>query len=209
MTRDVPYPLAKRVEDKAIAAALLVILAPVLLAILVLLALGALRRPRDRGPVLYRERRISRGREFDLLKFRVLQEEALAGAAGHARLLEQDTDNLTWAGRLLKRWYLDELPQLWNVIRGDMSLVGPRPWPPVMVADQLRRGHDYRLHVRAGWTGPAQVTKGSPDPVQYAALDLRYVEALRALAGSRVVLLDLRLLAESLRTLARGQGLRF
>lgn len=209
MIGDVPYPRAKWVEDKAIAVVLLVLLSPVFLGVLVLVAAGALRRPRDRGPVLYRERRISHGREFDLLKFRVLQTEPLARAAGHAGLLEHDMGNLTWAGRLLKRWYLDELPQLWNVLRGDMSLVGPRPWPTVMVADQLRCGYDYRLHVRAGWTGPAQVTKGSPDPVQYATLDLQYVEALRTLPGGRVVLHDLRLLVESLRTLARGQGLRF
>lgn len=113
------------------------------------------------------------------------------------RPLEDDPANLTWAGRRLKRWYLDELPQVWKVLRGDMSLVGPRPWPPAMVAQQVESGEDYRLHVQAGWTGPAQVTKGVTDPVSYAALDLEYVEALRTLPGWRIVDHDLALLAES------------
>ena len=79
----------------------------------------------------------------------------------HARLHEADEANLTWAGRrVLKPWYLDELPQLWNVLRGDMSLVGPRPWPPSMVADQVAKGYTYRNEFVAGWTGPAQVQKG-------------------------------------------------
>ena len=97
-----------------------------------------------RGPWLYRERRISRGREFDLLKFRMLRSDVIAGldrAAGeHARLREADGVNLTDAGRFLKRRYLDELPQLLNVVRGDLSLVGPRPWPRSMVDDQVAEG---------------------------------------------------------------------
>ena len=81
----------------------------------------ARRAPRDRGPWLYRERRISRGREFDLLKFRTLRRDVLArmDSESHARMHEADEANLTWAGRrLLKPWYLDELPQIWNVLRG-------------------------------------------------------------------------------------------
>ncbi len=82
---------------------------------------------------------------------------------------EADEANLTWAGRrLLKPWYLDELPQLWNVLRGDMSLVGPRPWPPSMVANQVAKGLTYRNEFVAGWTGPAQVQKGVTESAGYA-----------------------------------------
>jgi lipopolysaccharide/colanic/teichoic acid biosynthesis glycosyltransferase len=203
------YPAAKQVEDRTIALALLVVLAPILLFSFAIVVIGALLNPADRGPLLYRERRISRGRPFDLLKLRALKKHVLAARSGHVRPLEDDPANLTWAGRRLKRLYLDELPQLWNVLRGDMSLVGPRPWPPAMVAEQFERGLDYRLRVRAGWTGPAQVTKGTPEPVVYETLDLEYVEALRTLPGWRLVIYDLALLAESVRTVARGEGLRF
>ena len=88
----------------------------------------------------------------------------------HARLHEGDEQNLTWAGRrVLKPWYLDELPQIWNVLRGDMSLVGPRPWPPSMVADQVAKGLTYRNEFVAGWTGPAQVQKGVVESAGYSA----------------------------------------
>ena len=79
----------------------------------------------------------------------------------HARMLEADEANLTWAGRrLLKPWYLDELPQLWNVLRGDMSLVGPRPWPPSMVANQVAKGFTYRERVRRRLDGPGAGPEG-------------------------------------------------
>ena len=87
--------------------------------------------------------------------------ERIDPAESHARMHEADEANLTWAGRrLLKPRYLDELPQIWNVFRGDMSLVGPRPWPPSMVASQVAKGYTYRNEFVAGWTGPAQVEKG-------------------------------------------------
>ena len=147
------------------------------------MGLDMLVRPRDRGPWLYRERRISRGREFELLKFRTLRRDVLAAAWARSRThacYEADEANLTWAGRrLLKPWYLDELPQLWNVIRGDMSLVGPRPWPPSMVANQVAKGLTYRNEFVAGWTGPAQVQKGAIESAGYAELDVAYVEICR------------------------------
>jgi lipopolysaccharide/colanic/teichoic acid biosynthesis glycosyltransferase len=167
----------------------------------------------DRGPLLYREPRVSRGRTFELLKFRTLLVGVLAGAAGdepHARLLEADPGNLTWAGRrVLKPWYLDELPQLVNVLRGDMSLVGPRPWPPSLVERQVESGLDYRLRVPAGWTGPVQVHKGVVDGEHYSALDLNYVQAYETLSARRLVRHDLALLWRTLKVLARGEGLRY
>ncbi len=128
----------------------------------------------------------------------------------HARLLEADAENLTWAGRrVLKPWYLDELPQLVNVLRGQMSLVGPRPWPVSMVRDQVARGFDYRNRVVAGWTGPAQVEKGVTEPAGYAALDIAYVEKCRSSSWSDLLRLDLGILRRTVTVLARGEGLRF
>jgi lipopolysaccharide/colanic/teichoic acid biosynthesis glycosyltransferase len=207
----VPYPLPKGLFDKVVSGVLLLLLAPVLFLLFVAVALDMLLVRRDRGPWLYRERRVSRGREFDLLKFRTVRREVLeeARSGGYAQQLEGDPRNLTWMGRrVLKRWYLDELPQLWNILRGDMSLVGPRPWPPSMVRDQEAAGLDYRRLVQAGWTGPAQVTKGVPD-TRYADLDLAYVDACRTWSSSRLVRYDLGILWKTVRVLVRGEGLRF
>jgi lipopolysaccharide/colanic/teichoic acid biosynthesis glycosyltransferase len=208
-----PYPALKRLTDKLVSGALLVVLAPVFLVVLGAMAVSMLLKRRDRGPFLYREPRVSRGRVFALLKFRTLRRAALgtqvAGEA-HARLLEADLENLTWAGRrVLKPWYLDELPQLLNVLKGDMSLVGPRPWPPSMVARQVEEGLGYRNEVVAGWTGPAQVQKGVTEPAGFTELDLGYVEACRTWSAGRLVRYDLGLLWQTLKLLARGEGLRF
>ena len=210
---DVPYPIAKRALDKGVALALAILLAPVFTAALAAMGLDMLRSSRDRGPWLYRERRVSRGREFELLKFRTLRQDVLEAARGgeaHARLLEADEENLTWAGRrVLKPWYLDELPQLLNVLRGDMSLVGPRPWPPSMVANQVAQGEDYRNRAVAGWTGPAQVQKGVTEPSGFTAFDLAYVEACRTWSAARLLRHDAGILWQTVKVLARGEGLRF
>jgi len=206
------YPLPKRLLDRLAAGFLLFLVTPLLVLLGICMGLDMLFVAQDRGDWLYRERRLSRGREFDLLKLRTLRSSALVEmheAGGHARLFEAEAENLTWAGRhLLKRWYLDELPQLWNILRGDMSLVGPRPWPPSMVADQEASGFHYRRLVAAGWTGPAQVRKGVPG-VSFADQDQAYVEACRTWPSSRLVLYDLSILWQTIRTLLRGEGLRF
>ena len=209
----VPYPFAKKVADKGISGLLLVVLAPAFAVASIAIALDRLLSVRDRGPWLYRERRISRGHEFDLLKFRTLRRAALdhqRDGEAHARLLESDAENLTWAGRrVLKPWYLDELPQLFNILRGDMSLVGPRPWPPSMVRDQAAAGLDYRKHVMAGWTGPVQLQKGIIEPAGYAELDLAYIEACRRTSGLRLARSDLEILWRTVKVLARGEGLKY
>jgi len=116
--------------DKLIALCMLTLFSPVIGLILAGMSLVSLFRPQDRGPVIYREPRYSQGRRFYILKFRVLREEILQqveSAKKHARIYEKDMTNLTLAGRYLKKWYLDELPQLISVLRGDTSLVGPMP----------------------------------------------------------------------------------
>ncbi len=201
-------PRAKRVLDVGVSGLLLVILAPVWALIAAALGVDMLRCPQDRGRLLYRERRISRGRVFELLKLRTLRESVLREADGHVRPYEADVANLTWAGRhLLKPMYLDELPQLVNVLRGDMSLVGPRPWPPGLVERQLERGVDYRLRVTAGWTGPAQVSKGLD--VHFEHLDREYVELLETRRSWAILRRDLGILRRTVATLLRREGLAY
>ena len=207
--RQILYPPAKRAFDKLVAGALLLGLSPLAALALAAMAVDMAVVPADRGRWLYRETRVSAGRRFALLKFRTLREDALRRAGGHARPLEQEPANLTWAGRLvLKRWYLDELPQLVNVLRGEISLVGPRPWTPAMVRYQLALGYEYRLRVIAGWTGPAQVRKGFPVRKDDFSADLAYVASCAGERAPQLIRRDLSLLVETARTLARGGGLR-
>jgi lipopolysaccharide/colanic/teichoic acid biosynthesis glycosyltransferase len=202
---------AKRACDVVIATALLLAAVPVGAVAAGAMAVDMIVCRRDRGRVLYSERRVSQGQEFDLLKLRTVREDALAEMkelGGHARVLEADPVNLTWAARhVLKPWYLDELPQLVNVLRGEMSLVGPRPWPVSLVARQVERGIDYRLRVRAGWTGEAQVAKGTD--ASFEALDLTYVERCRTATGRGLLRHDLGILRRTVATLLRGEGLRY
>jgi lipopolysaccharide/colanic/teichoic acid biosynthesis glycosyltransferase len=204
----VARPIPKRLLDLFVSGVLLVVFLPVLLVVLVAFALDVLLSPRDRGSLFYREARISRGRTFGLLKFRTLRRDVLERSAGHARLLETDAANLTWIGRrLLKPWYVDELPQLWNVVRGDISLVGPRPWPPELVERQRAEGLTYRDELTAGLTGTAQITKGSGQ--RYADLDLAYAERFRSLGSWALVRYDLQILVRTIRVIARGEGLSY
>jgi lipopolysaccharide/colanic/teichoic acid biosynthesis glycosyltransferase len=204
----VKRPLPKRLLDLAVAGALLLVLLPVLLVVLTVYLIDVLVSARDRGGLFYREPRVSQGRTFGLLKFRTLRKDVLERSAGHARLLEVDAANLTWLGRrVLKPWYVDELPQLWNVLRGDISLVGPRPWPPELVAEQRAAGLTYRDELTAGLTGPAQVTKGSGQ--RYADLDLEYVARMRRLGSWALVRYDLEILVRTVRVIVRGEGLSY
>ncbi|MGH3013626.1 MAG: sugar transferase, partial [Gaiellaceae bacterium] len=112
--------IAKRALDIAGASVGLLVSAPFLA------AAAAAVKLEDRGPVLYRQRRVGKdGREFDLLKLRTMVVGAERLGAGYA--VDEGDPRITRAGRVLRRLSVDELPQLWNVVRGDMSLVGPRP----------------------------------------------------------------------------------
>lgn len=115
----------------------------------------------DRGQFFFREKRISRGKPFFILKFRMVKQH-LAEKAHQTntciRDFEDDLQQLTWTGRhLLKNRYLDELPQLFNIFKGDMSLVGPRPLAIPLVENQLTKGITFRNQIIAGWTSIGQI----------------------------------------------------
>lgn len=136
----------KRLFDLAVAVPLLVLCAPIIGVIVLAIKLES------RGPAFYRCRRIGRfGRELSMLKFRKMHD----GAGGPALTAARD-ERFTRIGAFLARAKLDELPQLWNVVRGNMSLVGPRPEDPSFVA-AYRDDYDEILDVLPGITGPSQL----------------------------------------------------
>src|SRR5947208_12906124 len=121
----------------------------------VLAAAAVAIRLEDGGPVIYRQRRVGHeGRDFDLLKLRTMVVGAETQGAGWA--VNRGDPRITKVGRVLRRLSLDELPQLWNVVRGDMSLIGPRPTLRYQV-DQYTPRQRRRLEVKPGLTGWAQL----------------------------------------------------
>jgi exopolysaccharide biosynthesis polyprenyl glycosylphosphotransferase len=196
---DGPRRVVKGAFDRLLAACGLLFLA------VPLLLIGLAVRLTSAGPALFQQARVGRdGREFVLWKFRTMVRDAhlmppvTNDADGPLFKLRSDP-RVTRVGRMLRRWSLDELPQLWNVVRGDMSLVGPRPPLPGEVAqygDDVRR----RLLVKPGLTGLWQVSGRSDLPWEECVrLDLRYVE-------NWSVSLDLLILARTALAVLRGSG---
>lgn len=188
----------KRILDICASGVLLILFTPLLLAIAIVLRMST------QGPVFYWSRRVGlHGRSFDMLKFRTMTAEApdVRNPDG-STYSAADDPRVTRAGHWLRRTSLDELPQLWNVLRGDMSLVGPRPDLP----DQIRyyAPADYRrLDVRPGITGLAQVSgRNNLSWKERRALDCEYVK-------SRTFLVDLRILARTVPGVLRSRGVFF
>jgi lipopolysaccharide/colanic/teichoic acid biosynthesis glycosyltransferase len=143
----------------------------------------------DRGPVLYRQRRVGKdGSDFELLKLRTMVVGAERLGAGHA--VDRGDARITKVGRVLRRTSVDELPQLWNVVRGEMSLIGPRPTLRYQVERYTPR-QARRLEVNPGITGWAQVHGRAALPWdERIELDVWYIE-------HRSFLVDLKILAKT------------
>ena len=190
------YRVTKRVFDMVSCGAALVILAVPM----ALIALGV--KAGSPGPVIYAQRRVGKdGRAFELYKFRSMYTDAEVRGA---RWAEEGDPRVTPFGRFLRTTRLDELPQFFNVVKGDMSLIGPRPERPVFHDEFCRRidGWDQRLAVRPGITGLAQVEGGYELlPKEKALYDLEYIE-------TRSIALDLRIIFKTLSTMLAGKGAR-
>jgi lipopolysaccharide/colanic/teichoic acid biosynthesis glycosyltransferase len=183
-----PRPL-----DLLIAALALVVLSPFLLAAAIAIRLGS------RGPVVYRQRRVGRDdREFELWKLRTMVQGS--DPVGVGTIVTREDPRVTRAGRFLRRTSLDEVPNLVNVLRGEMAIVGPRPTIPAQVDDYTPRQR-RRHEVLPGITGWAQVQGRAGIPWdERIELDLWYVD-------HRGPALDARILARTIWLVISGQGL--
>ena len=186
-------PNASRALDLVVASLVLVLASPLLVAAALLIKLES------RGPVFYRQRRVGRGGQpFELWKLRTMVPGAEAMGAG-IYVLEGDP-RITRVGAFLRRLSIDELPNLFNVMRGDMAMVGPRPTIQEQV-DRYTERQRRRLEVKPGITGWAQVNGRTSLPwPERIELDVWYVD-------HRSFRVDLRILAKTVRLLVTGHGL--
>ena len=187
------YPIVKRTGDILIALILLVITLPVLLVTVIAIKVC------DRGPVLYCQNRLTKGgRIFTIYKFRSMYVDS----EDSPRLAEKNDSRITPVGSIIRKFRIDELPQLLNVLKGDMSMVGPRPERPEIAEEYAKAIEDFplRLAVPAGITGYAQVYGlYSTTPLDKLKLDLLYI-------ADRSVLLDSKLLFHTVKIVFKPES---
>ena len=172
------FAVIKRLFDIVSSGLALIILSPVILVTALVIKLY------DGGPAFYRQTRLTRdGKEFQILKFRSMRVDAEKD--GVARLSTGDNDSrVTPIGKVVRRYRLDEIPQLWNIFKGDMSVVGPRPERPEIAEQYCQNMPEFnlRLQVKAGLTGYAQVYgKYNTSPYEKLEFDLLYINNMSIL----------------------------
>ena len=196
------YLMLKRLFDVVVSGCALIVLSPVML-----LVAWAVRR--DGGPAFYRQCRLTKdGRRFDVLKFRSMRVDAEKD--GKARLASANDDRITPVGHFIRKVRIDELPQLINILKGDMSIVGPRPERPEIAAEYEKELPEFslRLQAKAGLTGYAQVYgKYNTTPYDKLQMDLMYIANPSFWEDLRIIFATIKILflPESTEGVAEGQ----
>jgi lipopolysaccharide/colanic/teichoic acid biosynthesis glycosyltransferase len=203
--------LLKTLFDKSLSVIALLLTSPLFALVTLAILADGLLWPQDHGPVFYRETRISAGRPFSLLKFRTMQVSTIQEAQRQGltvKYWERENRGHTRVGWPLRRWYLDELPQLVNILRGDMSFVGPRPPAPFEYERELAEGNIRKRLARAGLVGLQQAHKGRTQGFEEeTALDYEYVARVGAMNPPRRLVYEIGLIVRSIRVLLEGKGL--
>lgn len=190
---------AKRVTGFTLSSIGLILLSPLILAVAILIKIDS------QGPVFYKQERVGRGGKiFNLLKFRSMVENAETNGPVWA---ENDDKRVTRVGRWIRKWRIDEVPQMLNVVKGDMSFVGPRPERPYFVATLKKEipFYDQRFSVKPGLTGWAQIKyrygASKEDALEKLKYDLYYIKNLSSF-------FDLLIIFETIKVVLFGKGAR-
>lgn len=210
-TNIIPIPFAKRLFDIVASTFCIIALAPFVLAILFFSSLERIFFMRARGPILYKETRISQGAPFTIYKFRTFKKLLISNSATngvlHTKMIEQDFRNLTLAGMIFIQVYLDEYPQLFLVLSGKMSFVGPRPTNPEAYQNYVDNGGKAKTILRAGLTGRFQTHKSKKYGLNQETEDMAYAHFVMTHSGLRVVLYDIKILFQTILTVLRAEGI--
>ncbi|MBN1353358.1 MAG: sugar transferase [Candidatus Omnitrophica bacterium] len=218
----------KRIFDLVISLAILVLLLPFILIIILLLKLEGIINPSLKGPVFYREMRVSKGKKFQMYKFRTVKSEFLEVANKEKCSITDFTASpdkskyLTPTGKMLVLIYFDELPQLFNVLKDDLSLVGPRPHIPCQYEEDLKNGIVSAKYIKAGIMGMVQALKGNPALAKTFAhmalrhstsdksmvfIDRLYFQKYLKASALEMLLYDMGILLRCLRVVLEAKGI--
>ena len=198
------YLFAKRLMDILLSLIALIILSPVMLAVALAIKMY------DRGPAIYSQIRLTKdGRTFSIYKFRSMRTDAEKDGVARLSTGEND-DRITPIGHVIRKLRLDELPQLWNILRGDLSIVGPRPERPEIAAEYCQEMPEFalRLQAKAGLTGYAQVYgKYNTTPYDKLQMDLMYIAHPSLLEDFKIIVATVKILfmPESTEGVEEGQ----
>ncbi len=202
--------IAKRVFDTIFSLCVIIVLSPLWVVFFVLIFFEHVMRGRPFDPLVYSEIRISRGKPFQLFKFNIFDQKVIdtmrhEGVFIHTKVLEH-SGKLIFVGRCLRQVYLDELPQLWNVLRGDMSIVGPRPLNKEVFQKLTKVTHPTIAQLQGGMTGIFQSYKGKEN-TSAAELDALYLGRYIHESGISIVLFDIKIIVRTIKVLMLAKGI--
>lgn len=201
--------IVKRIFDIIFSIILIIISSPLWALIICLLTLEQAIRFNIPMPI-YSEKRVSLGKAFNFFKFnifkpRVIRDFQRRGEHIFTKQLEHDGHSPTIIGHLVQRIYLDELPQLWCVLIGKMSLVGPRPRDLVQYEKGLSQGNNVLAIIKAGLAGTYQANKGEPGAGQHK-LDMEYIDFVRSHNSWQIILNDISIIFRTIWKMFKAQG---
>ncbi|MFH1427160.1 MAG: sugar transferase [Patescibacteria group bacterium] len=206
-----PLPKIKRLFDIVFSLLLLVIFSPLFIVILALIFIEHIVRGQIFSPLFYIEERISQDEPFNLIKFNIFRPELIekmreSDLLIHTKRLEKNGNYLLKVGKIIQKVYLDELPQLFNIFKGDLSMVGPRPTNPEVYQRAIGQGMVAKAVMKAGLTGIYQSRKGMTNEGQLE-LDREYLEFSMNNPAWKILLFDIKIILATFRVLFRAKGI--
>ena len=211
LTRPLPDRPLKVAFDKIFSATVLVVASPILGGLYLANLIEGWLIPENKGPFIFYYNAVSAGKIFKkykirLIKTKYIDQEGARRGDWHAYSAEWTPESRTYVGRFVKKFYLDELPQFYCVLKGDMSIVGPRPLAVHHYERDLNQGNVTRKLLKGGIVGAGHVLKGRPEMGQ-AAFEYDYIEKYLTLSQPALLALDIKILFKALRVLFEGKGL--
>ena len=201
----------KIVFDKVVALVFLLVSLPVMLAIKIAYVIEGLILPENRGPMFFSYNAISQGKvipkyKIRLIKTKYIDPEGAKRGDWHAYSAEWSPDSRTHTGHFVKKFYLDEIPQFFSILKGDMSLVGPRPLAVHHYERDLKQGNVTRFLLKGGLLGLGHVMKGTPE-MGNPVYEYEYADQYLRRSALGLLWLDLTIIARGLKIVLKGKGL--